>query len=696
MTADTDRAAILERYRERIATGARTRLTQTEQAALVEAFISDLAQLEQAAMIEQRCTEELAILEEGYPTQTIASKLIAPYRRAIRAAIDAGTLPLNDATSHIVRYTKRATGEQQETQEHWALTHLKYDQATYARLRGQSIEQNNARQDDLQPVQVDRYLEAVTELLAENDPHTLTAAIAAATGRRHTEVVVRSAFTSTEHPYTLQFTGQQKKRGDKAGSDTSFDILTIVPAQTVLDAITRLRAMPLVGALRAIASVNDPALRAFNSQVNREVKRRFEDSGVVPRIAGARRVSIHRLRGVYAAIAVYLWCPEGQNQHRFIQHYLGHISKEEALPNSTATTHYFHYRLLDDHGQPLNTKGILRDTFGAPPEHTAIPASPPAPAQRALRRPTLASTDLSRLQQLTTQLGFGGSLAERLHALLGWAEEKCAVPTVPDTRATQELPQTPQEQPDTPDTPNGTQIPPEHAEQPQEAPGTPLAPSATPTPAMLPVVADQAKTLAWLTDEISSLRQQLAAAQQANHDAHAERGERGILQAKIDSLASENKTLRRRLERFDSIRQALLGGNGDNGEAQETPPASAGPQTIPAAPQTTEAHAQAEPASTTPRTTAPSTSRGQERANRIWEVVRQWNEALDRVQAEKVALSATVLEKRFGLFRPTAKAWLQTHQQEVEDHNVRHGITAPTHNRGVPEHVWEQIKQQAS
>jgi hypothetical protein len=58
-------------------------------------------------------------------------------------------------------------------------------------------------------------------------------------------------------------------------------------------------------------------------------------------------------------------------------------------------------------------------------------------------------------------------------------------------------------------------------------------------------------------------------------------------------------------------------------------------------------------------------------------------------QAEKVALSASTLEKRFGLFRPTAKAFLEAHQQEIEQHNQAHNITTPAHNRSVPDRVWE-------
>ena len=675
------RTDILSLYRQRIHEGARTRLTQAEQTALIDAFIDDLAQLDTPDAIEARCQAELTLLEDGYPTQTVASKLLAPYRKAIRSAIDAGRLPLNDATSHIVRYTKRATGEQQQTQEHWALTHLKYDRETYARLRDQSVGHNNARQDDLQPIKVDSYLASVAELLTEDDPHTLTAAIAAATGRRHTEVVTRGSFDATAHPYVLRFTGQQKKRDGDLSTTTPFDIVTLVPARSILDAIARLRQHPSVQALHAISTVNDPIMRAFNSQVNREVKRRFEETGIVPRLSGARSVSIHRLRGVYAAIAVYLWCPEGQHEARFLQHYLGHAHNDAILPNSEATSHYFHYRLLDGDGKPLHAKGILRNTLGVPPE--ASDTTTPAQTTSTTRRPVLAVADLGRFHQLTDQFGIDGSAAQRFRALLDWAEAQQQALTVP---------QNTQEQSTVAMTPTSAEIILEAPERAIDAPEAPIV-APPPAPQILPIISDQAKTMAWLTDEISTLRVQLATAQQTQAEGRNFRAERSILQAKINSLTQENQTLRRRLDRFEGLRQALWG----NDNATSAPDTAAAPQDAPTAPTHAEGR---DTASTTPAlqrapARAVPSGRGQDRAGRIWQTIRAWNEAPNRPTHEKVALSVSTLEKRFGLFRPTAKAWLEAHQQEVEQHNQAHRITAPTHNRSVPDEVWETLKEQA-
>lgn len=697
--SEATRTDILARYHERIAQGTRTRLTQDEQATLVQTFISDLTQLDQAEAIAQRCRDELALLEEGYPTQTVASRLLPTYRRAIREAVEASTLPLTETTSHLVHYTKQETGEEGQAQEHWALTHLKYDNATYARLRGQTIEQNNARQDDLQPIRVDAYLATVNELLTEDDPHMLTVGIAAASGRRHTEVVARGHFEPTEHPYVLTFQGQQKKRdGD---TNTTFEIVTLVPGRTILDALGRLRQHPTVQALQDITTVNDPALRTFNRQVNRAVQRRFEQSGIVPPVAGARSVSIHRLRGVYGALAIYLWCPEEQHEARFLQHYLGHILAGTAAPNSTATTHYQHYRLLDGDGQPLHAKGVLRHTIGALPDRGGE-SDTATLAQSATRRPTMALVDLDRLVHLTDQLGVDGSHGHRLSALLDWVQQH-----LPEGR---QAPASPQEQPTTPIGATPAQMPPQAPERAADAPNMPITPLIPSVAEVFPVVTDQAKALSWMTDEIRSLRQRVAELEQAEAEARSLHAERSILQARIDSLSGENDTLRRRLDRFDQMRQALLAGELPTTDALVQPTAPTA-QAAPAAQETADSTgaepaphsgpaAPATPASPTTTETeprgGPRPGRALERATRIWEAIQTWNNTPGREHPEKVALTAATLEKRFGIHRQMAQQFTADQQAQIAAHLQAHGITSQAHNRGVPDQVWEQLKQQAS
>src|SRR5262245_21029464 len=144
----TDRATIIANYRTRIAEGKRNKLNAQETQTLIDTFISDIKALDSTEAIKQRCEQEIALVEEGYPQLTLSSRMFATYRNAIAQNIQAGDIPLTDQNSY----------QQGDTREHAALEHLKYDQTTNERLRAGSIATNSARQDQLQPIAVDSYL----------------------------------------------------------------------------------------------------------------------------------------------------------------------------------------------------------------------------------------------------------------------------------------------------------------------------------------------------------------------------------------------------------------------------------------------------------------------------------------------------------------------------------------------------------
>lgn len=359
----TLRQDILVDYRDRIQAGKRTKLTSDERQTLINWFIESLKAIDNEADIQALCKAEIALLEEGYPKSTIGSDILAKYRHAINMAINDGDLPLTDKNSHRYTYHKHNTGEQAEAHEHYALTYLKYDQQTYKALRNQTTAINNERQDNLQPVPLHRYLNEIQKLIQTKDKHRLeyklAIAIVGATGRRHTEVLTKGNFTLTNHPYLLHFEGQQKK---KEGEPTSFDILTILPATQVIQAIIQFRKLPAVAKLQNLSSQSNE-VKGFNVQVNRMVQKLFQETGIVPVIPGKNYVSVHRLRGVYGEIAVHFFCPEFRHEHRFLQNYLGHILDEQVAPNSPATPHYFHYYLVDEEGRRLGDKGVKLTEF---------------------------------------------------------------------------------------------------------------------------------------------------------------------------------------------------------------------------------------------------------------------------------------------------------------------------------------------
>jgi hypothetical protein len=78
-------------------------------------------------------------------------------------------------------------------------------------------------------------------------------------------------------------------------------------------------------------------------------------------LPGERAVSVHNLRGVYAQICNYYFCPPDRTTARFLQECLGHVISQEELKrsNSSATQYYFHYYLIDQLGHHLAAKGVL-------------------------------------------------------------------------------------------------------------------------------------------------------------------------------------------------------------------------------------------------------------------------------------------------------------------------------------------------
>ncbi|MGL4623022.1 MAG: protelomerase family protein [Chroococcidiopsis sp.] len=617
---DLSREEILARYRQRIQKGNRTKLSKHELEQLALHFVDRLKSLNSQAEIQALCEAEIQLLEEGYPQATIAGNQIPLYRRLIEDAISTGTLPLTDKNSHLVTWTKRNTGELGQTQEHFALYYLKYDRATYQQIRSKGTAANNSRQDNLQPLPLQRYLDTAVELLASNDERHLAIALAALTGRRHTEVISKGQFQPTHHPYLLHFQGQQKKQINEGEAAPAFDILTLVPATQVLEGIERFRALPAIQQLEGVDS-KDPKLRVLNTRIDREVKCLFQDSGIVPVLTGKKTVSIHRLRGVYGAIAIHFFCPPTKHEHRFLQHYLGHVlDQQQAAPNSIATSHYFHYRLVNQQGQPLEGQGVLLDANGLPPlERDEVQLEPPqsvpqeestappesvetVPLAQSVREPKQTKL-ISKTRAKTTSheseraiasandstksdptppprqhsllrifkdehdrwLAVLNALCPGCHnqqqktaALLQWVEARLNSSTDVAEATTAEAFQDTNGA--TPVLVEAKPVPSLAAEGTAERDSPHLAMTQVGTDrAIAQVVVDQARTLSWLTGRIEALEAEIATLKQQRDEASANVEQSSQLQQEIKQLKVENRQLQQAAARFEAARAALLG-----------------------------------------------------------------------------------------------------------------------------------------
>jgi Telomere resolvase len=128
------RDIIVDRYRQRISSGKRTKLQKDELLDLINVFVENLATLTTLTKIKALCTAEIALLEEGYPQATIGKVYLPMYRSAIKDASENGALPMTKSTSRQYTYQKRNTSESGTAIDHLALDFLKYDSDTYAQF----------------------------------------------------------------------------------------------------------------------------------------------------------------------------------------------------------------------------------------------------------------------------------------------------------------------------------------------------------------------------------------------------------------------------------------------------------------------------------------------------------------------------------------------------------------------------------
>jgi Telomere resolvase len=344
------RDSVIHIFRDRIQNGDRLRLTKDELGKLVSGFIEHLRNAKSEESIKEICADEVRLLEEGYPQASVA-KYLTIYRKAISIAIADNSLKITSNNSHLFIHQQRITGLREQRLEHWALTYLKYTPEVYESIDRRSQLTNRDKQINLKLVPLAQYLELLQTFLVKKgafEARWLATAIAGLTGRRFAEVVAKGTFSTTSHPYLLHFQGQLKSR---VGREEGYDIVTLFPADVVLEAISRLRRLPEVKKIYELETTELSAeLNRFNQKLNNICASALMQ--VVPPMEGKKVVSVHNLRSLYGAIAVHFFCPELQHEYAFVQHFLGHVM------DSPATGHYFRFALCDNQGRLIQDKGV--------------------------------------------------------------------------------------------------------------------------------------------------------------------------------------------------------------------------------------------------------------------------------------------------------------------------------------------------
>lgn len=186
----------------------------------------------------------------------------------------------------------------------------------------------------------------------------VAAGLAVVTGRRVSEVLKTAEFTF-KSAYSVIFTGAVKRRDESV--PLTFEIPTLVPANTVIDAIA---------SLRGWLDTNDMTNRQINDRYEQTVAqmcdRHFRD--LVPLRDGKGNLYTHLFRAVYATIATHWFCPPTVSDLEFRAYIQGHFqilheTNQQKRTSMAAQRHYWDYKIADGQGNVDGRLGIkLQET----------------------------------------------------------------------------------------------------------------------------------------------------------------------------------------------------------------------------------------------------------------------------------------------------------------------------------------------
>jgi hypothetical protein len=255
------------------------------------------------------------------------------------------------------------------------LRYMAFPREWYIKTSQGSQEAHEDRMENCQIItQPDAIVERATELLHSNVWPQVVVALAVVTGRRLTEVLKTAEF-SHKTEYSVMFKGQLKHEGREI--EAEFEIPTLVPASLVLNALVWLREH-----IDTTELEKDAVSRRHRTAVKAAANRDFV--ALVPPKFGKDDLYGHLMRSVYAALAVWYYCPLRVAELHYKSLVLGHEKimdavgmDEVARRNYQSTSHYADCKVVDDDGAMrqgvwLNKSGVELLEVLKPKEHKEV------------------------------------------------------------------------------------------------------------------------------------------------------------------------------------------------------------------------------------------------------------------------------------------------------------------------------------
>ncbi len=606
-------------------------------------------------------------------------------------------------------------------EDHVALESMNFTVAEWTTINNPIEEQVARRNEHVVLLQnPDAIVTQAVRLLESREWAEVAAGLVVLTGRRSSEILGTAEF-QPKSQWSVLFTGALKRRGES--QRLSFEIPTLTTAERVITALAKLRQMCPAAGLTA-GQINQKYAQAVATACDRH----FCD--LVPNRDGRDNLFSHLFRSVYAAIATLWYAPPIVDAHEYKAAIQGHYAILDATDGTlkrslAASRHYNDYKIGDPGGNIDGRQGIklgyggvevievfnpdrraeslamthdqaihdqtdphsdltnshvnssdeAEDTAVVNQEvsQQAIEAVSEAlgalpsmvrdeeveaviePKKRVARRVKPIAVDLELLKSVASRLGVevrGGKGQGYDHALL-------ELLLVLEHRAI----------------------------------GRSESVSHQPDSSTSQTVADQAKTLAWLTGRVESLEAQLAQVKQENQDAISIAQENERSQQAIEPLRDENERLKAELQQTQSrlagIQHFLTGGERQSSATLKEEPIKENHRAHPDPEESSTAEVAPSPSPQKPKDERPTQALPVQAdldpdALRALHAILQYNDHTATSHPERWAISIPVMKdllKQLGkATQPKIEAVLKAKSDTIQQHHRQHGL-GERHNR---------------
>ena len=606
-------------------------------------------------------------------------------------------------------------------EDHLVLDCLNFTVAEWTTINSPIEEQVARRNENVVLLEnPDAIVAQAVRLLESREWADVAAGLVVLTGRRSSEILGTAQFQPMSQ-WSVLFTGALKRRGES--QRLSFEIPTLTTAERIISALAKLRQVGPTEGLTA-GQINQKYAQAVATACDRHF------SAIVPKREGRDNLFSHLFRSVYAAIATLWYAPPNVDANEYKAAIQGHYAILDAddgtLKRSLAASrHYNDYKIGDLNGNIDGRQGIKLGYGGV---EVIDVFNPDRRAESLAMTSDQATTDLTNLHSdltdshvdpldetedtamaVTQEVSQQAieSVSEALEALppvLGGEETEAVIPPkrrvarrVKPVAVDLELLKSVASQ-------FGVEVRGgkgqgydqallelllvlEHNEI-----GLSDSVSHQSSPSTSQTVADQAKTLAWLTGRVEGLEAQLAQVQQEKQDAISIAQQNQQARQEIEPLRDENEQLKAELQQTQSrlagIQRFLTGGErqssdpGKGAEIQTSQRDQDGAESPRAA-------IAASPSSQKPKDERPAQALPVQAdldpdVLRALQAILDYNDHTATSHADRWTISIPVMKdllKQLGkATQPKIEAVLKARRGVIEEHHRRHGL-GERHNR---------------